>query len=48
MILQNIWKRVVGNDQMNISPSNNFTKMLLAERFHRNRQADFGQLALMG
>ena len=35
-ILQNIGRRVVGNDPMNISPSSMLLNMLLAERQHWN------------
>ena len=42
MILQNIWRRVVGNVVINISPSNIFQKMLLVEKYIQNCQACFG------
>ena len=35
MILQSVQGRVVGNDLLNISPSNIFLSILLAERFHQ-------------
>ena len=39
IILQNIWRRVVGNVLMNISPSNTFLTLLLPAIFHQNCQA---------
>ena len=43
LILQNIWRRVVGNVLNNISHSNIFPVLLLPARFHQNRQAAFGR-----
>ena len=42
IILENIWRRVVGNVQINISPLNIFLNLLLPARFHQNDQAVFG------
>ena len=42
MILQNISRRIVGNDPVNISPSNIFFTMLLPARMNKNCQAAFG------
>ena len=42
MILQNIWKKVVGNVLVKISLSNILLTLLLPARFHQNCQAAFG------
>ena len=43
MILQNIWRKIVDNVLMNISPSNIFLRVRLTARFHQNCQATFGR-----
>ena len=51
IILQKIWRRVVGNVLINISPSNILPIVLKPERFLQNCQAGFGfgpLWALMG
>ena len=48
MLLENIWKRPVGNVQMNISISNIFPNMLLDNRFHQNYQAVLAALSING
>ena len=42
MIVKNIWRRVVGNVLMNISPSTFFLTVLQPARFHQNCQAALG------
>ena len=42
ILLENIWRRVVGNVLMYISPSNIFPNMLLAEGFQQKCQTVFG------
>ena len=48
MILQNIWRRVVGNVLINISPSNIFPNMLLPQRFHLHCQAVMDAVSING
>ena len=48
MLLENIWRRVVGNILMNISPSNISWNMLLAKRFHQNHQAILAAVSING
>ena len=48
MILQNIWRRVVGNIGINISPSNIFLAMLLRARFDQNCQAVLDAVSTYG
>ena len=43
IILQNIWRRVVGNVLINISPSNILPIVLKPDRFLQNCQAGFGR-----
>ena len=45
MILQNLWRRVVGNVLMNISPSNILLTMLLPTKYHQSCSAAFGRCA---
>ena len=48
IILQNIWRRVVDNDLINISPSNYFLVMFLPTKFHQYCQAPFGRCGHWG
>ena len=48
MLLENIWRRVVGNILMNISPSNISWNMLLAKLFHQNYQAVLAAVSING
>ena len=48
MLLENIWRRVVGNILMNISPSNISWNMLLAKRFHQNNQTVSAAVSING
>ena len=48
MLLENIWRRFVGNILMNISPSNISWNMLLAKRFHQNDQAVSAAVSING
>ena len=48
MLLENIWRRVVGNILMNISPSNISWNMLLAKRFHQNHPAVLAAVSIDG
>ena len=48
MLLENIWRRVVGNILMNISTSNISWNMLLAKRFHQNNQAVSAAVSING
>ena len=43
MILQNIWRRVVGSHLINISSSNIFQTLLMLERFLENCQYAFNR-----
>ena len=42
IILQNIWRLVARNVQINISPSNIFTNTPSSERFHQSCQIAYG------
>ena len=44
MILQTIWRRVVGNVFINISASNIYLTMIFYARFHKNCSTAFGLL----
>ena len=48
MILQNIWRRVVGNVLINISPSIILPILLKPERFHKKCQADLAAVSING
>ena len=48
MLLENIWRRVVGNILMNISPLNISWNMLLAKRFHQNHHAVLAAVSING
>ena len=48
MVLQNIWKKVVGYDLFNISPSNIFLFMLLPARFNQNCQVVLAAVSING
>ena len=48
IILQNIWRRVVGSSRSNISLSNIFATLLLTWRFHQNCQTAFGIVCING
>ena len=41
MLLQNIWRRVVGNVLIDNSPSTTFLIRLLPTQYHQNCEADF-------
>ena len=43
MVLQDIWRKVVGNILINSSPSNIFQTLLLPSKYHWNREAAFGR-----
>ena len=48
MILQNIWRSVVGNVLINISPSIILPILLKPERFHKKCQADLAAVSING
>ena len=48
IILQNIWRRVVGYVLINISPWNILPIMHQPERFHQNGLAGFGLVSING
>ena len=48
MILQNIWREVVGNVPIDISPSNIFLTVLLAASFHQKCPAVLAAVSING
>ena len=48
MILQNIWKKVVENVPIYISPSNIFRKLLSLEKYHKISQTVLGRRGGLG
>ena len=48
MILQNIWRRLVGNILINIPPLNISPNVLLLKRFHQNSQAVLAAMSING